>query len=317
MKFGKVKAMVLCAALLAVFAAPSSAQVFTGRIDATVTDSTGAVLPGVTVNIAGPQDSMAVTDAKGEAHFLNLAPGTYTVSAKLQGFSDYMNKNVAVATGSSAPLAIKLGVAGVSTQVDVTAGAPVLDNKKTNTSTNVSQEELQEVPSSRDPWVVLQTVPGVIVDRVNVGGAESGQQSNYVAKGAGSGENTWNMDGVAITDMAALGSSSTYYDFDMFQEMNVSTGGADLKAATPGVQMNMVLKSGSNTPRGSARVYFENHNMQAHNLPEDLKSTIGASTNGQGNRTNQVLRPRRRSRRADPQGSRVGLGRVSATPTSA
>ena len=287
MKFGKVKAMVLCAALLAVFAAPSSAQVFTGRIDATVTDSTGAVLPGVTVNIAGPQDSMAVTDAKGEAHFLNLAPGTYTVSAKLQGFSDYMNKNVAVATGSSAPLAIKLGVAGVSTQVDVTAGAPVLDNKKTNTSTNVSQEELQEVPSSRDPWVVLQTVPGVIVDRVNVGGAESGQQSNYVAKGAGSGENTWNMDGVAITDMAALGSSSTYYDFDMFQEMNVSTGGADLKAATPGVQMNMVLKSGSNTPRGSARVYFENHNMQAHNLPEDLKSTIGASTNGQGNRTNQ------------------------------
>ncbi|MEO7134170.1 MAG: TonB-dependent receptor, partial [Vicinamibacterales bacterium] len=287
MKIGQLKMVVLCVALMAAFAAPSSAQVFTGRIDATVTDSTGAVLPGVTVNIEGPQDVTTVTDAKGEAHFLNLAPGTYTVGAKLQGFSDYLNKSVAVAAGGSAPLAVKLGVAGVSTQVEVTAGAPVLDNKKTSTSTNISQEELQEVPSSRDPWVVLQTVPGVIVDRVNVGGAESGQQSNYSAKGASSGENTWNMDGVAITDMAALGSSSTYYDFDMFQEMNVSTGGSDLKAATPGVQMNMVLKSGSNTPRGSSRIYFENERMQATNLPDDLKATIGAKTGGKGNRTNQ------------------------------
>ena len=266
---------------------PAAAQVFTGRIDATVTDSTGAVLPGVTVDISGPQNSTAVTDAKGEAHFLNLAPGTYTVSAKLSGFGDYLNKSVPVQTGQAADLKISMAVAGVSTQVNVTAEAPVLDAKKTNTSTNITQEELQEVPSSRDPWVVLQTVPGVVTDRVNVGGAESGQQSGYVAKGAGGGENTWNMDGVAITDMAALGSSSTYYDFDMFQEMNVSTGGADLKAATPGVQMNMVLKSGSNTPRGSARVYFENENMQSTNLPEDLKSTIGAKTNGKGNRTNQ------------------------------
>jgi hypothetical protein len=279
--------VVLTAALLAVGVAPSSAQVFTGRIDAAVTDSTGAVIPGVTVDIAGPQKATNVTDSKGEAHFLNLAPGAYTVNAKLQGFGDYTNKNVPVTIGNSTPLPIKLGVAGVTQQVEVTAEAPVLDNKKTGTSTNISAEELQEVPSSRDPWVVLQTVPGVVTDRVNVGGAESGQQSGYVAKGASGGENTWNMDGVAITDMAALGSTSTYFDFDMFAEMNVSTGGADLKAATPGVQMNMVLKSGSNTPHGSARAYFENHNMQSNNLPADLTTTLGALTGGKGNRTNQ------------------------------
>jgi hypothetical protein len=280
--------LVVCAiALVAMAAAPSAAQVFTGRIDATVTDSTGAVLPGVTVDISGPQNATGVTDAKGEAHFLNLAPGVYTVSAKLSGFSDYLNKNVQVVIGSSAALPIKLGIAGVATQVEVSAASPVLDNKKTTTSTNITQAELQEVPSSRDPWVVLQSVPGVVVDRVNVGGAESGQQSSFFGKGAAGGENTWNMDGVAITDMAALGSSSTYYDFDMFQEMNVSTGGADLKAATPGVQMNMTLKSGSNTPRGSARVYFENESMQSKNLPDELKSTIGAATGGKGNRTQQ------------------------------
>jgi hypothetical protein len=287
MRLRMAKAVALCAVFLAAYAVPSSAQVFTGRIDATVTDTTGAVLPGVDVTIAGPQNASTVSDAKGEAHFLNLAPGTYTLSAKLSGFGDYTNKNVPVTTGNSTTLPVKMSVAGVTSNVEVTAEAPVLDNKKTNTSTNISQAELQEVPSSRDPWVVLQTVPGVVTDRVNVGGAESGQQSGYVAKGAGGGDNTWNMDGVAITDMAALGSSSTYYDFDMFSEMNVSTGGADLKAATPGVQMNMVLKSGSNTPHGSARGYFENHNMQANNLPADLVTTLGAKTGGKGNRTNQ------------------------------
>ena len=113
---------VLCTAILAV-AAPSFAQVSTGRIDAAIVDSTGAVLPGVTVDISGPQSHSAVTDNLGEVHFLNLSPGNYTVSAKLSGFSDYLNKGVAVVTGASVPLKISMAVAGVSTQVQVTSEA--------------------------------------------------------------------------------------------------------------------------------------------------------------------------------------------------
>ena len=278
---------VLCASLLA-FAAPSAAQNYTGRIDVTVADSTGAILPGVVVEVSGPQNASAVTDNKGEAHFLNLTPGTYTVAAKLTGFGDYMNKNVPVVGGAGSPLKITLAVGGVAQTVDVTSEAPVIDPRKTTTTTNVSYEELQQIPSARDPWVVLQTVPGVVVDRVNVGGAESGQQSNYQAKGAASGENTWNIDGIAITDMAALGSSPTYYDFDMFQEMNVTTGGADLSNATPGVALNFVLKSGSNTPHGSTRIYYEDEGMQANNLPDDLKASLGGQT-GKGNRIKEYM----------------------------
>src|SRR5689334_226496 len=211
--------MVLLAAFALASAAPSIAQVSTGRIDATINDTTGAVLPGVTVDISGPESHSAVTDNLGEVHFLNLAPGTYSVSAKLSGFSDYLNKNVAVTTGASVPLKISMAVAGVSTQVQVTSETPIVDTKKMATSTNVSVEEMQNIPSSRDPWVVMQTVPGIVLDRVNVGGGESGQQPGYQAKGASGGDNTWNMDGIAITDMAALGASPTYYDFDMFQEM--------------------------------------------------------------------------------------------------
>jgi len=279
--------MVICAALVA-FAAPSSAQVYTGRIDVTVTDTTGAILPNVTVTLSGPQNVTQVTDARGEAHFLGLPPGTYTVSAKLEGFNEYVNRNVPVVTGGIVPLKAALAIGGVATAVEVTAETPTIDPKKMTTSTNVTYEELQQVPSSRDPWVVLQTVPGIIVDRVNVGGAESGQQSNYQAKGAAGGDNTWNIDGIPITDMAALGSSPTYYDFDMFQEMQVTTGGADLTNPTPGIALNFVLKGGSNTPHGSTRIYYEDEDMQANNMPDDLKATIGG-VSGKGNRINKYV----------------------------
>ncbi len=282
MRVRLVRLAVLCAAVVA-FAAPLFAQSYTGRIDVTVADSTGAILPGVSLTLSGPQGGSAVTDEKGEAHFLNLAPGTYTVVAKLAGFGDYTNAKVPVLGANSSPLKIAMSVGTVSQTIDVSAASPLIDPRKTTTTTNISYEELQQIPSARDPWVVLQTVPGVVVDRVNVGGAESGQQSSYQAKGAASGENTWNIDGIAITDMSALGSTPTYYDFDMFKEMNVTTGGADMSNATPGVALNFVLKSGTNRPHGSTRIYYEDEGMQSTNLPDDLRSSIGGAT-GKGSR---------------------------------
>ena len=269
--------VVLAALFLAVSALPVSAQVYTGRIDVTCVDSTGAVLPGVTVEIGGTQKNMAVTDARGEAHFLSLAPGKYTVMATLKGFNDYKNLDVTVAAGAGITLKATMAVGGVATTETVKAETPMLDTKKEVVSTNVSLDELQKIPSSRDPWVVLQTVPGVIVDRVNVGGAESGQQSSFQAKGASGGDNTWNMDGIAITDMSATGSSPTYYDFDMFQEMQVTTGGADVTTATPGVSLNFVLRSGTNTYKGSGRYYFENNGLQSNNVTGgDLVGILGS-----------------------------------------
>src|SRR5262245_25661299 len=195
--------------------------------------------------------AQALTDTRGEAHFLNLAPGRYAVVAKLSGFNEYKNDNVPVGAGSIVSLPVTMTVGGVTEKVDVTAQSPVIEAKRQVVATNVTLDELQNIPSSRDPWVVLQTVPGIVVDRVNVGGAESGQQSVYMAKGASDDDNTWNIDGIAITDMAAIGASPTYYDFDMFQEMQVTTGGADPSNPTPGVQLNFVLRSGTNRWRAS------------------------------------------------------------------
>ena len=266
------------------FAAMASAQVFTGRIDVTVEDATGGRLPGVNVDISGPANQSQVTDAQGQAHFLNLPVGIYSLKANISGFNPYANADVQVATAAATPVAAKLSIAGTAETIVVTAATPVIDTKKQTTTTNVTLEELQNIPTARDPWVVMQSVPTIYVDRVNVGGSESGQQSNYIGKGSVGTDNTWSIDGVPITDMGATGSTPTYYDFDMFQEMAITTGGADAQNTTPGVQLNMVLKKGQNTSHGNVRYYFENQSLQSTNIPPDLVAALGG-TSGKGNRT--------------------------------
>src|SRR5262249_55694012 len=86
-----------------------------------------------------------------------------------------------------------------------------------------------------------------------VGGNNSGQQSLYVGPGSLSTNSVWSVDGVVITDMTATGSTPAYYDFDSFEEMQVSTGGSDSAIAVGGVVVNIVTKRGTNDYRRSAR----------------------------------------------------------------
>jgi hypothetical protein len=272
--------------LALVTAFPALAQVATGRIEVTVVDTTGAVLPGVFLDLTGPQNRTYTTGNDGIARFLNLPPGIYVVKASRAGFSDYENTSAAVVAGGAVQLKATMVLARLDQQVDVTAESPIIDASRTGASTTVTLDELQNIPSARDPWVVLQTVPGVVMDRVNVGGSESGQQSGYLAKGTAGGDATWNIDGMPITDMAATGATPVYYDFDALQELNVTTGGADMTSATGGVALNLILKSGTNTPRGSARAYFENEAMQGNNMSQELATALG-SPNGLGNRVSR------------------------------
>lgn len=262
-----------------------AAQIYTGRIDATVLDQTGGVLPGVTVDLSGQQTDSATTDAQGEVHFLNLAVGKYNIKAALSGFGEYLKEDIYVGAGGAIALRITMQVAAVGETVDVVGQGTLIQPRKQLIATNVSVDELQNVPTARDPWVVLQTVPGVVVDRVNVGGSESGQQSLFTAKGADFGENTWHLDGIPITDMTGIGSSPSYYDFDTLEEIQITTGGADAQVSTPGVHVNVILKAGTDTPRGGARVYFASDALQSDNLPDNSPAVAGSS--GKGNRTDQ------------------------------
>jgi hypothetical protein len=137
----------------------------------------------------------------------------------------------------------------------------------------VTYEELLKVPTARDPWSVLQLVPGVQLDRVNVGGSESGQQSTFVSKGDSGDNTTWNIDGVNVTDMGAIGSSASYYDFGSIEEVQVQTGGSDVGQMTGGVGINIVTKRGSNEFHGSGRGVFTNDSLQNNNIDDDLANS--------------------------------------------
>jgi len=112
-----------------------------------------------------------------------------------------------------------------------------------------------------------------------------------VNKGSDTGQTVWNIDGVNITDMASL-SSPAYYDFDSFEEINVSTGGADVSAGTPGIQLNLVTKRGTNDLHGSARTLITDKKWQADNRTDELKAQLASpvlNSGGNVNATNTIL----------------------------
>ena len=271
--FPPLLAIAALSALTAV--GPAAAQERPGRIDVVVReDARGAPLRGVTLTASGVQDATAVTDSHGEAHFVELPSGEYTVIARFHGYNDYHSINVPVATGTTVPLRIWMSIQGSARQVDTRLDAPAVDPRAHTASTGVSLDQLQRAPWNRDPWSVIQTVPAVTVDRVNVGGAESGQQFAFAAKGAPSGDNTWTLDGVPVTSMSALGSSSTYFDFGMLEEIRVTTGGASPLIPTPGVQVNVVLQSGGNDWRGSGRAYVGPSRVQSKNVSDSMRPAL-------------------------------------------
>ncbi|HUJ12482.1 MAG TPA: carboxypeptidase-like regulatory domain-containing protein, partial [Thermoanaerobaculia bacterium] len=170
--------------VIVLIAASAVAQVQYGNIYGKVKAKDGSILPGVTVTltgVGGPQSS--VTDAQGNFRFLNLAPGVYSVKAELAGYGTITRAGIGVRLGQNADVTMTLNPS-VAESITVTAEAPILDTRKTGTGIDVSKVELDQVPTARDPWVILQQTPGVSMDRMNIGGNESGQQSVYVSKGA-------------------------------------------------------------------------------------------------------------------------------------
>jgi hypothetical protein len=259
----------------------AAAQVRTGSIYGVVTDDQGVPLPGVSVKLDSPYGAplTMVTDEQGTFRFPNLNPSSrYALTAELQGFKKQERTGIVVVLGQQSKIDVVMEQGAIEEQVTVIAVTPTIDAKKTAVSKNVTQEILQGLPTSRDPWNVMQMAPSVIMDRENVGGSESGQQAGYVAKGdpGGGGNNVWSVDGVVVTDPAAIGASPIYWDFDSFEEMNIITGGADVTVQTGGIAMNMVTRRGGNKVSLGGRFYLTDESWQAVYSPE-LLAEKGAS----------------------------------------
>src|SRR5207248_4104617 len=279
---GRMRFKVIVLALPALFAtsAIASAQSQTGSIFGKATDSSGGVLPGVTVTVTGPvllQPLTAMTSETGTYQFPRLEIGTYTVKFELTGFKTVVNEGIVVTVNFNAQVNAQLGISTVQETITVTGASPIVDTKEVGTKQTFTSELLQSIPSARDPWVILQQTAGIAMDRENIGGNMSGQQSNYVSRGGNPTNNKWSLDGVDITDMSATGASPGYYDFDAFEEITINTGGVDVTQQTGGVGINLVTKAGSDKFRGSSRFYVTDQNVESNNVT-DAQRLQGATS---------------------------------------
>lgn len=273
---------VFCVVLLATLLAASDAwaQTQTGEIFGRVSDASGAVLPGTVVTLTGPallQPQATTAATSGAYRFPNLPVGVYTVTFELTGFKRVLRPEVRIQAGFNAEVNGRLELSSVEETVTVTGQSPIIDVRSNTLGTNFGKELLEAIPSARDPWVILEQTPGMVMNVQNVGGNASGQQASFGAHGS-SANQQWNLDGATITDMAA-GSSPTYFDFDSFDEIQITTAGGDASQEASGVAINFVTKSGSNKLKGSARLFDANKQFQASNTPAEVAAQGGGAGN--------------------------------------
>jgi hypothetical protein len=265
--------------LAAVFVLFSTAAAFaqtTGSVNGTVTDNTGAVLPGVTVTATSPVMmgvQTAVTNENGMYRFPSLPPGTYALNYELSGFNRVNREDIVVNIGFTATVNVQLQVATVQETVTVTGQSPVVDVTNSNQQTNFTQEALDNLPNARDIWSLIGQAPGMMVTRFDVGGSRAGTQTGFSAFGY-SGQVRVQVDGVNTTE--GTGAAGFYYDYGSFDELQLGTDGNDAQAATPGAQVNAVIKSGGNDLRGDFYFDYENSSLQGKNIDDRLRN-LGAS----------------------------------------
>jgi hypothetical protein len=294
---GKVCSIVLAAALMAAtLAVPAGAQLETGNLYGIVTDEQGNAVAGAAVLLTGggaPQERKS--DENGAFRFIGLAPGSYGLVVSRQQFTTMEYPDLSVSVGRNSQVAVTLQSA-LNESITVSADAPLLDERQVAAGASVTRTELEKIPTARDPWALLSSVPGVLVDRVNVGGNFSGSQSNFVGPGSMGSQTVWSLDGMVITDMTAVGSAPGYFDFESFEEVQVTTGGSDASQSTGGVAINMVTRRGNNDWRGSAHAYYADESfVSGLNLDGDKLAPASAANRFRaqpsfkaGNRINRV-----------------------------
>jgi hypothetical protein len=262
--------------------------VSSGSIGGTVRDPQNAIVRGAAVTAEGADVTHTfATDGDGSFRFLNLAPGRYRLRALLAGF-EAAEREVIVSVGRHVEVPIQFRVAAVSDSVTVLAAAPIVDATASGTASNFTIEDLDKIPASRDPFALVRAVPGVLLDRVNVGGNETGQQPLVVAKGSRQQDTTLMLDGVEITDMGAAGQSPTYFNFDNFEEVHVSTAGHDIAARTGGVNLDFIVKRGTNQYRAAVRGYLTGEGLESSNVPDELAALAAPVTPATADHTKQI-----------------------------
>jgi hypothetical protein len=259
----------------------AKAQEF-GSIMGVVKDTEGNPLPGVNATLTSSKipQMTDVSSQGGHFRFLKLpVADDYVLKLELPGFKTITREKLVVSFGRDLFLNITMEMAAIQEEVTVVGKAPVIDIKKAQVGVTVTDDMIMKLPTARNPWVLMDVIPGMLVDKSDVGGNEAGQQSMYTGHGSADEDNTWNIDGANITDNSALGAAPAYLNIASYEEVQVNYGNNDIKSQTGGVQINLVSKRGGNRYSGTFYLDVERNAWQADNVPQELKD-IGYSAAG-------------------------------------
>jgi hypothetical protein len=273
-----MRAALRCAVVLVWTALLPSIAFAQASITGTVKDTSGAVLPGVTVEAASPvlieKIRESVSDANGRFQIVDLRPGTYTVTFSLAGFNSVKRDGVALSGSSAINVDAELRVGSLEETITVTGEAPVVDVTSTTQQRVLSSEVIDALPSARNYFGLARMIPGTLGGGNDVGGSliqDVGQ--SVTVHGSRNVDQRVTVNGVNTMTLQAGGNiGGQTPDVGSAAEVTVDTSSLSADLATGGVRINFVPKDGGNRFSNSLFFTFSNENLQGDNFSDELRA---------------------------------------------
>jgi hypothetical protein len=240
-----------------------------------ITDGTGAILPGVTVTATSPALQVpsvtTVTDAQGEYRLSPLPIGIYAVVYELAGFQNLRRENVRLTVGFVAKLDQVLNLGAVSETITVSGASPLVDVTNTSTRTELTREQLDVLPTSRDGLkAFMGQVPGI---RSNLDVGSSSLTDGVVYRAYGQLGESWNMlEGVLASSPDVNSGGGSHVEFNSIEGTRVQTIGSNAEMPRRGILVDAILKSGGNDFHGMGNVYGSSGRLEANNVSDELRA---------------------------------------------
>ncbi len=268
--------VVVVAGLLGVLL-PATAWAQSGAMAGVVKDTTGAVLPGVTVEASSPalieKVKTSVTDAEGQYRIEDLRPGVYAVTFSLTGFSSVRRDGLELSVGVTMPVNAELRVGSVEETITVTGASPVVDVQNSRTQSVLTRATLDTIPIPKNNQSLAQLTVGVYQTSgpmSDVGGVKGENYAGLATHGGADGFTL--MDGMRTTTSTNFVTNSRYQPNQMsVAEMVLDTGGVSAETMSGGVNINIVGKDGGNRFSVTFTGEYAGENMQSNNLSDELR----------------------------------------------
>jgi hypothetical protein len=261
-------------ACLALFPGLTSAQ---SGIAGIVRDTSGAVLPGVTVEAASPalieKVRSAVTDDSGSYRILDLRPGQYTVTFALAGFSTVRREGIELPPAFTATVNADLAVGAIEETITVSGAAPLVDVQNTGSQSLLSAQLLEAIPATRSVQGFAGLTPGITSQGIGlIPGSVS--EMGMSIHGSTANEASYTIDGMNVGSAQGVGGGSTFFRISQsyVAEMNIVTGGGMAEQPYSGVVTNIIPKEGGNTFGGSVFAEYTGSTLAASNLTDSLRA---------------------------------------------